>query len=195
MRKYLIGGIVGFTLALGVSAHAEEVLSLVGKQVQGEVNVKLNGQTLDSKGAIIDGSSLLPVRTLAESLGLNVDFKNGEVLLNSSTTKEASTTVTDTTTQSVDSSSATTQTTTAQTTTTQKKKIVLKSPIMDGEIDLEKADEVKSVMQGKIAVLEYQLKNMVQKDDTKTIQAIQKGIQDYKDAIAEIDRQKAELSK
>lgn len=84
MRKYfftiLISMLIGaaLTLSFNVSAAVE---SIIGKQVQGEVAVKLNGAELSNKAAIVDGTSYLPVRSIGESLGLNVDFKNNEVVL------------------------------------------------------------------------------------------------------------------
>ncbi len=81
MRKYLIGALVGAALALSFNVSAA-VESLIGKSVQGEFVVKLNGNELPNKAAVVDGSSYLPVRAIGESLGLEVDFENNEVLLN-----------------------------------------------------------------------------------------------------------------
>lgn len=88
MRKYLVGFIFGIALTLSFNVYAA-VESLVGKQVQGEVPVKLNGAQLDNKAAIIDGSSYLPVRAIGEALGLNVDFQNNEAVLNQKPKEEA----------------------------------------------------------------------------------------------------------
>ncbi|MFC0216047.1 hypothetical protein ACFFK0_26970 [Paenibacillus chartarius] len=74
MRKYIIGGIVGFTLAFSLSAHAEEAAALIGRTVQGAFPVKLNGQTLPNQAIVVDGTSYLPVRAIGEALGYNIMF-------------------------------------------------------------------------------------------------------------------------
>lgn len=54
--------------------------SMIGKKVQGVAPVLLNGKQLNKKAIIIDGVSYLPVRELAETLGLSVDW-DGRVIL------------------------------------------------------------------------------------------------------------------
>lgn len=81
MKKFIMGLLVGVGIASSFNAYAA-IESLIGKEVQGEVNVKLNGSTIGNKAAIVDGSSYLPVRAIGEALGLNVDFQNSEVILN-----------------------------------------------------------------------------------------------------------------
>lgn len=51
-----------------------EVESMIGKQVQGQFPVKVEGKKLDVQAIVIDGTSYLPVRAIAEALGKEVKF-------------------------------------------------------------------------------------------------------------------------
>jgi hypothetical protein len=73
MRKYMIGALFGFILAFTVSAHAE-VTNMIGKVIDGAFPVKVNGTTLQNQALVIEGTSYLPVREFAESLGMDVKF-------------------------------------------------------------------------------------------------------------------------
>lgn len=73
MKKYIIGGLVGFMLSLGVGAHAE-VINMIGKVVDGAFPVKVNGKTLANSAIVIEGTSYLPVREFGDSLGMDVKF-------------------------------------------------------------------------------------------------------------------------
>lgn len=73
MRKYIIGGIMGFLLAFSISAHAE-VVNVIGKVVDGTLNVTVNGNKLDSQAITIEGTSYLPVRAIGDALGLKVGY-------------------------------------------------------------------------------------------------------------------------
>lgn len=74
MRKYLIGWIVGVCMAFSVSAYAEEIETLIGKTIQGEFPVTVNGQPMGKKSIVVDGSSYLPVRAIGEATGYTVGF-------------------------------------------------------------------------------------------------------------------------
>lgn len=73
MKKYIIGGIVGAALTVGITAHAE-VGSMIGKVVDGVFQVKLDGEVLNTKAIVIEGTSYLPVREFSEKLGYEVTF-------------------------------------------------------------------------------------------------------------------------
>ena len=73
MKKFLSGVFSGILLTAGVTSYAE-VNSLVGKAIQGEYTVRFDGVPLDKKAIVVDGTSYLPVRTMANVLDLNVDF-------------------------------------------------------------------------------------------------------------------------
>lgn len=89
MRKYVVGIIIGALLAFAGQTAADSV-SKIGKKVQGEVVVKVDGVPLEAKGLIVDGQTTVPARALADASGYDVAFQNKEVLL---TKKEVETTV------------------------------------------------------------------------------------------------------
>lgn len=77
MKKlgHLVMGIaIGAALTLSASVAAEEIRSLIGKQIDGEFMVTLNGQQLPVKAGTIEGTSYLPVRVVSEALNLEVGF-------------------------------------------------------------------------------------------------------------------------
>lgn len=74
MRKYIIGSFFGFALAFSMSAHADDIKSLVGKVVQGTYTVTIEGKKLDKQAIIVDGTSYLPVKSLGSALGYEAKF-------------------------------------------------------------------------------------------------------------------------
>lgn len=74
MKKIVVGVIIGFVLAFAASAYADEIESLIGKKIEGEFPVTINGQRLDKKAIVIDGTSYLPVRAIADAVYQNVYF-------------------------------------------------------------------------------------------------------------------------
>jgi hypothetical protein len=79
MRKYLIGFIAGILLASVAPAYGA-VSSLIGKSVQGEYTVKVDGAILSKKSVSIDGTTYAPLRAIGEATGYDVDFVNNEVV-------------------------------------------------------------------------------------------------------------------
>lgn len=73
MRKYIIGGLVGFCLSFGFGAHAE-VVNMIGKAIDGAFPVKLDGKELDNQAIVVEGTSYLPVRAIGEAIGYKVGF-------------------------------------------------------------------------------------------------------------------------
>ena len=82
MKKFIMGLILGAALSFTVSANAEEIKSLIGKQVDGETVVLLDGVELPVQAAIIQGTTYAPVRAIGEAVGKTVDWKEGKVLIN-----------------------------------------------------------------------------------------------------------------
>lgn len=74
MKKTIIAFIMGVALATTGSVYAEDISTLVGKTIQGEFPVKVNGETLDKKAIVIDGTSYLPVRAIGDSLNMEIKF-------------------------------------------------------------------------------------------------------------------------
>jgi hypothetical protein len=76
MRKYLIGVIIGFTLSIGVSAHAE-VVNLINQAVQGLFPVTIDGKPLGD-AIVVDNKTYLPVREFGEAAGYAVAFTDAK---------------------------------------------------------------------------------------------------------------------
>ncbi|MBB6694374.1 FlxA-like family protein [Cohnella xylanilytica] len=93
MRKYIIGAIVGSALTFSVSAYGAE-LSKIGKKVQGEYTVVVDGATLPQKAVGVDGSTYAPLRAIGEELGYNVSFSNKTVTFSAKEVKEPVSTTT-----------------------------------------------------------------------------------------------------
>ncbi|MDF9407173.1 copper amine oxidase N-terminal domain-containing protein [Pelotomaculum isophthalicicum JI] len=84
MRKLSVATIVFLVLiSVAALAAADVQDSLVGKVVEGTYPVVLNNSTLAKEAIVIDGTSYLPVRAVAEALKMDVSFENNTVILKS----------------------------------------------------------------------------------------------------------------
>lgn len=100
MRIKKVPFIILLIIALLASspAIAEEFQNMVGKQVQGQFPVKVNGKELEVQAIVIDGTSYLPIRAISEALGkevtfdpvLGIEVKDKEVSQQVTTTQPAS---------------------------------------------------------------------------------------------------------
>lgn len=81
MKKFVVGVIVGALLAFSPQVYSAAV-DMVGKKVDGELEVKLNGKSI-GKAAVIEGKSLLPVRAIVDGMGLDVKVEKKEVIITS----------------------------------------------------------------------------------------------------------------
>lgn len=173
MRKYIIGVLFGIALTLGVSAHAE-VVSLVGRAIEGTFPVKISGKQLDQGAIVIDGTSYLPVRAIGEALNMDVSF-NADLGIELKK-KEVAPTVTE---------QPFTQTTpqAIQLTPEQKAK---KLQGIDNSI---KSNNENIIMQQNLLI---DLKKM---NLTNAAIETEKAIQRIKDTIVDFEKQKAELLK
>jgi len=88
MRKYIIGFIAGVLVATAGVAAADTV-SLVGKKIQSEAIVTLDGEEI-GKAIITDGTSFAPIRIVAEATGLKVGYEKGNVKLETQNEKPMS---------------------------------------------------------------------------------------------------------
>lgn len=79
MKKFFLGLISGLCIALPISALADN-FTMVGKTVEVEVPIKLDGEYLDVKAIGFEGVTYAPVRAFAEALGKEVDW-DGEVII------------------------------------------------------------------------------------------------------------------
>ncbi|KAG3046004.1 hypothetical protein PC121_g20946 [Phytophthora cactorum] len=80
MKKYIAGFLAGAVFVLSATAFADDIKSLVGKKIQGEAVVELNGQALDT-AIIVDGKSYAPVRVIGEAAGYDVSMQNKKIIL------------------------------------------------------------------------------------------------------------------
>jgi Copper amine oxidase N-terminal domain. len=78
MRKYIIGALVGAALTFSATSYGAEI-SKIGKKVQGEYIVVVDGATLSQKAVGVDGSTYAPLRSIGEELGYDVTFVNKQV--------------------------------------------------------------------------------------------------------------------
>ncbi|MEN1985871.1 hypothetical protein [Paenibacillus hubeiensis] len=90
MKKYVAGFLAGALFTLAGAAFADDIQSLIGKKIQGEAVVELNGQTLDT-AIIIDGKSYAPVRAIGEAAGYDVSMQNKKIILDEKTAATATT--------------------------------------------------------------------------------------------------------
>src|SRR5690606_5710655 len=82
MKKVTLATIV--FLMLGAAVIYADSTSFVGRKVQSEAIVTLDGEKIGSV-LILDGVSYAPVRVIAEASGLSAGYKPGEVTLMSET--------------------------------------------------------------------------------------------------------------
>lgn len=61
-------------LVISATAYASDIQTLVGRAIEGTFAVQLSGEKLENKAIVIDGTSYLPVREIAEKMNLKVDF-------------------------------------------------------------------------------------------------------------------------
>lgn len=80
MKKYVASFLAGAVFVLSATAFADDIKSLVGKKIQGEAVVELNGQVLDT-AIIVNGKSYAPVRVIGEAAGYEVSMQNKKIIL------------------------------------------------------------------------------------------------------------------
>lgn len=90
MKKYVAGFLAGALFMLSAAAFANDIPSLVGKKIQGQTVVKLEGQELDT-AIIVDGKSYSPTRSIGEAAGFDVSMQDKEIILNKKTSQTATT--------------------------------------------------------------------------------------------------------
>src|SRR5690606_30115990 len=87
MKKVIIASLV--FLMMGAAVIYADSASFVGRKIQSEAIVTLDGEEIGSV-LIIDGVSYAPVRVIAEASGLNAGYKKGEVMLTTNSTETSS---------------------------------------------------------------------------------------------------------
>jgi hypothetical protein len=99
MKKFVLGMLIGIGLSLGVTAYAADIVSLIGKKVDGSFPLIINNVRADKDVLVIDGTSYLPVRSAAALFGYDVSFNADLMVL--LTKKSEATIMNDTVKQSV----------------------------------------------------------------------------------------------
>lgn len=74
MRKIILGVLIGLGLSIGVTTYAADIVSLIGKKVDGSFPLYINDVRADKDVLVIDGTSYLPVRSAAALFGYDVSF-------------------------------------------------------------------------------------------------------------------------
>lgn len=78
MKKFVLGVMCGAFLFGGTSVLADSV-SLVGKKIEKEILVYFNGEPLAAKAIVVEGTSYLPLRTIGNTLGADIKYRDGAV--------------------------------------------------------------------------------------------------------------------
>jgi len=81
MKKFISGVIVGALIMVSPQVYGA-ASSIIGKKIDGELVVKIDGKQA-GKAAVVDGKSYLPVRDVANELGLKIKVENKEVVITS----------------------------------------------------------------------------------------------------------------
>jgi hypothetical protein len=74
MKKIIAGILIGISLSLGFTAYADDIVSLIGKKVDGSFPLIINNLRADKDVLVINGTSYLPVRSAAALFGYDVSF-------------------------------------------------------------------------------------------------------------------------
>lgn len=81
MRKVVVSFIAGLLVAIGVNAAYAEVATLVGKQVDGQIPLKIGGELSKVPAITIEGVSYIPLRAAGELFGAQVSWLDGEIIM------------------------------------------------------------------------------------------------------------------
>lgn len=76
MKKSILAFIAGAIFATAGSVYADELKTLVGKSIEGQFPVKVNGVPLEQQAIVVDGTSHLPVRAIADALNMDISFNS-----------------------------------------------------------------------------------------------------------------------
>lgn len=88
MRRFVSGLLLGALIFGGSSVLADGVV-WTGKTIEGELPVFYNGEPLVAKAIVVEGTSFLPLRTIGNTLGAKVEYKDGAVYVEKANDYEA----------------------------------------------------------------------------------------------------------
>ncbi|MCR8843068.1 hypothetical protein NQ117_05200 [Paenibacillus sp. SC116] len=80
MKKFILGVFVGAFLFSGISVFAESVKTLVGEKVTGVYEIEQGGKKI-AEGAVINGSTYVPIRTIANATGTPLTVEGKKITL------------------------------------------------------------------------------------------------------------------
>ncbi|WGU92044.1 hypothetical protein QJQ58_15640 [Paenibacillus dendritiformis] len=87
--KFLtVGIIVGVFGTIATTSIAAQIPSLVGKKIQAEYTINVDGKNLDTKAIVVEGVSHLPVRKVSEIYGADITVKDKVITMNTKDTVE-----------------------------------------------------------------------------------------------------------
>lgn len=76
IKKIIVGLLIGISLSLGLTTYANDIVSLIGKKVEGSFPLIINNARADKDVLVIDGTSYIPVRSAAALFGYDVTFNS-----------------------------------------------------------------------------------------------------------------------
>lgn len=88
MKKWLYiaaAFFLGVVVASSAGTVSAQVKSLIGQKVTGEYTVVVNGKELQDKGAVIYGKTNVPLRSLTEALGVDIQVSGKTINVTSET--------------------------------------------------------------------------------------------------------------
>lgn len=80
MKKFTFS-LLCFFLIFGASVYAESIQVYIGKKIEGQFPVSMNGEKVEQPGLVIEGVSYLPVRVIGEMMECEVLFIDQEIIL------------------------------------------------------------------------------------------------------------------
>jgi peptidoglycan hydrolase CwlO-like protein len=81
MKKSVVAFLAGFLLAIGVSVAHAEIESYIGRKVDGQFPLIVNGEISEVPAITIGGRSFIPLRAAGELFGARVSWIDGEVVM------------------------------------------------------------------------------------------------------------------
>lgn len=188
MKKWmylLIGVVIGAVLATTGSAFADQVKSMVGKEVAGEYKVNVNGAALSENAIVVEGKAHVPLRAVSDSLGANIAVNGKSIQI---TTNTADQTEPESVTEGKASSGKFANWPKDE---LEERKAKLEGYISNAEegidrmkISLERAEKNKEAFKDSPKTLEITNKNI--EDTKKSIQEVETHLAEYKAELEEV---------
>lgn len=82
VKRIVVSFIAGILVAIGTSVVHADVASLIGKRIDGQFPIRVNGELSEVPAITIDGVSYIPLRAAGELFGAKVSWIDGEIQMN-----------------------------------------------------------------------------------------------------------------